>query len=308
MLQSLWMLVAAFFFAVMSAFVKFSSSDAGTFEIVFYRSLIGLIVVFTMMQIAGMSIRTSHLKGNLKRSILGTLSFTMWFATLAHLPLGTATTLNYTSPLFVACVLIVIALWKKEKAPWFLGLAIVCGFIGVCLVLQPSVSNEQLPWAFLGLCSGALGPIIFFQIKELGAMKEPSWRIVFYFSLVGTVWGLIGALLFEGGLSFHNDWRSWIGLIGVGVCAVIGQICLTKAYAYGNMMLTACFQFATIPFAELISYFIFKESLPGSALLGMAFIFVAGTAASIITKKMEVKNARSKKKGLRTKHKELLPS
>ena len=49
MLQSCWMLVAAFFFASMTAFVKFSSADAGTFEIVFYRSLIGLIFITCCM-------------------------------------------------------------------------------------------------------------------------------------------------------------------------------------------------------------------------------------------------------------------
>ncbi len=248
-----------------------------------------------MMMAMGMSIRTKYLKGHLKRSILGTLAFTMWFASLAYLPLGTGTTLNYTSPLFVAAFLIVIALRKKQKAPWLLGLAIVGGFIGVCLVLQPSVNSEQLPWAFLGLSAAALGPIIFFQIKELGNMHEPSWRIVFYFSLVGTIWGLIGALVFEGGLTIHTDWGSWIGLIGVGTSAVIAQICLTRAYAYGNMMLTACFQFATIPFAEMISYFVFKESVPATALVGMAFIVLAGTAASIITKKMEAQQAQQKR-------------
>ncbi len=291
MFQSLWMLVASFFFACMTAFVKFTSGSVGTFEIVFYRSLIGLLVVFVLMLTHGISIKTHYLNGHIKRSILGTIAFTMWFFTLGRLPLGTATTLNYTAPLFIAAFMIAMALYRGEKAPWRLGFAILIGFIGVCMILQPSVNSEQLMWALLGLCSGALGPVIFFQIKQLGILREPSWRIVFYFSLVGAVWGLIGTFIFDGGLSLHLGYQTWLGLLAVGTCGAIAQICMTKAYAYGNMLLSACFQFATIPIAELISHFIFKENVPAIALFGMAFIFVSGCAATVITKKMEARSA-----------------
>ncbi len=286
------MLIASFFFACMTAFVKFTSSSVGTFEIVFYRSLIGLLVVLVLMLTHGVSIKTHYLKGHIKRSILGTIAFTMWFSTMGHLPLGTATTLNYTAPLFIAAVFIYMALRKKEEVPWRLGLAILIGFIGVCMILQPSVNSEQLSWALIGLGAGALGPIIFFQIKQLGILREPSWRIVFYFSLVGTVWGLIGTFIFDGGMSLHLEYQSWFGLLAVGICGAIAQICMTKAYAYGNMLLSACFQFATIPISELISYFIFKESVPVEALFGMACILVAGCTATIITKKVEANRAK----------------
>ncbi|WP_418744004.1 DMT family transporter [Duodenibacillus massiliensis] len=297
MLQSFWMLVAAFFFAVMSAFVKLSSAETGTFEIVFWRSLISFTVIWGFMLAKGCSPRTNYLTGHLKRSILGTVSFTMWFATMGHLPLGTSTTLNYTAPLFIAVTVIVIALKNREKAPWLLALAIVTGFIGVCLVLQPSVNGEQFKWALLGLFAASMGPIIFFQIKQLGNLHEPSWRIVFYFSLVGTIWGLGGNLILEGGIGGHSP-ETWGALLGVGITAVLAQVCLTRAYAYGNMMLTACFQFATIPIAELIGTFCFGESLPATALTGMALILVAGCAASVITKQMEKNRKKKASSGL----------
>lgn len=290
MLQSLWMLVAAFFFASMSALVKFTTAlgEAGTFEIVFYRSFIGLVFIYCLMLFAGLSIRTNYLYGHFKRSILGTISFTMWFASMGHLPLGTSTTLNYTAPLFIAAYTIACALYRKQRAPWLLGLSIAIGFAGVCLILQPSVNGEELPWAGLGLTAGAMGPVIFFQIKQLGRLHEPANRIVFYFSLVGTIWGFAGMLFLEGGLSFHTL-PTWLGLLGVGVSAVLAQLSLTRAYAYGNMMLSACLQFATIPIAEIISVFIFKDKLPTSALIGMVLILIAGCAASVITKSMEKK-------------------
>ena len=75
--------------------------------------------------------------------------------------------------------------------------------------------------------------------------------------------------------------------MGVGVSALLGQVCLTRSFAYGNMMLTACFQFAVIPIAEILSVVIFHDSLPVLSLVGMGLILVAGCAASIITKTRE---------------------
>ena len=95
------------------------------------------------------------------------------------------------------------------------------------LVLQPSVNNEQLPYALIGLCAGAMGPIIFFQIKQLGTLREPSLRIVFYFSLVGTIWGLLGCLLFEGGLKMHNS-EAWFGLLSLGGARTAGAHALLR--------------------------------------------------------------------------------
>lgn len=284
MLQSCWMLVAACFFASMSALVKLSSGDAGTFEIVFYRSIIGLIFITVFMLIKGERFHTDYPMGHVKRSLLGTLSFTLWFAAMAHLPLGTATTLNYTAPLFIAATFIVTALRNRQKAPWLLGLAIAVGFAGVCLILQPSLNDEQLPWALVGLTAGAMGPIIFFQINQLGRLREPSLRIVFYFSVVGTIWGLAGCYLLEGGLKWHSQ-ETFTSLVSVGVAAVFAQMALTRAYAYGNMMLTACFQFATIPFAEILSVLVFDDVLPIEALTGMALIVIAGVSATILTKR-----------------------
>ena len=285
MLQSCWMLVASFFFALMSAFVKLSTENVGTFEIVFWRSLISLVLVSVFMLVKGVTPLTKHVPSHLKRSVLGTVSFTMWFAAMEHLPLGTSTTLNYTAPLFIAVIVVAGALIRREKAPWLLALSILTGFAGVCLVLQPSVNGDEIWWALLGLSAAALGPIIFFEIKSLGRLGEPPLRIVFYFSLVGTVWGLAGNLILEGGLSAHPVF-TWECLAGVGVSAVLAQVCLTRSYAFGNMMLSACFQFAVIPFAEVLSVLIFHDTLPVLSLVGMGLIFVAGCAASVITKKM----------------------
>lgn len=233
----------------------------------------------------GRTVRTRYLGANLRRSLYGVIAYTLWFVALAHLPLATATTLNYTSPLFVAIIVVTIALRRGKRAPWELATVIVVAFAGVCLVLRPSMTAQDIAWVGVGLQGAAMAPLCFFQIKDLGDKHEPSWRIVFYYCLVGTVWGLPGSYLFEQGLTNHS-WQVWVMMAGIGLCALFAQHTLIMAYEYGNMMLTACFQFATIPFSEVLSVLFFGQSLDWGTLLGMTIIVTAGSAASILSRKM----------------------
>ena len=138
----------------------------------------------------------------------------------------------------------------------------------------------------VGLCSGFFSALAYFQIKQLSAMREPEWRIVFYFTLFGTVSGLVGSYIFEGGLHMPST-TGIIGILGMGVCATLGQICTTKSYAYGNMLLSSCLGFSAIPFSALISYFCFGEAASTIALAGMSLIIVSGMTASVTTKRAE---------------------
>ena len=116
-------------------------------------------------------------------------------------------------------------------------------------------------------------------MKELGNMKEPSWRIVFYFTLFGTVTGLVGTYALEGGLHMP-DTKGLIGILGMGLCATLGQICTTRSYAYGNMLLSSCLGFSAIPFSVIISFFWFGESVTAATLTGAAIILCSGTEAA----------------------------
>lgn len=113
-MQSLWMLAAALCFALMAAFTKLGAADFDTFELVFYRSLFGVVLIGIWAVIKGFSIRTVLFFSHMKRSFLGTLALSIWFFAIANLPLGTAMTLNYTNPLYMALLLTVIAI-KKTK-------------------------------------------------------------------------------------------------------------------------------------------------------------------------------------------------
>lgn len=291
--QSLWSVAAALFFSLMAAFVKLSTGELGTLEMVFYRSLIGVVTIWLFVRRNHLSLRTPHVMGHIRRSVLGTVSIALWFYTLGELPFGTNMTLIYTTSLFMAANFIALAVMRHERAPWGLVLSILVGFSGIAIVLQPSFSSGELVPALICLFVSFLDLIIYWEMKQLGRLEEPSWRIVFYFTLSGTLFGLVGALLFEGGMHMPT-WNLLLAILGMGACATLGQICTTRSYAYGNMLLSSCLGFSAIPFSAVISMILFGESVTVTTLAGMSLIIAAGVAATITTKRSE---ARAKASG-----------
>ena len=243
----------------------------------------------TLQRALRIALRTEHLGGHIKRAVLGTISVGLWFFTIGQMPLGTNMTLIYTTPLFMAANFIILSFIRKESAPWGVILAILFGFAGVSTVLQPTFDEGYLIPALICLFVAFIDLIVYWQIKELGNLKEPSWRIVFYFSMFGAVFGVLGSYLFEDGMHMPTL-ESGAYLIGMGLCATLGQVCTTRSYAYGNMLLSSCLGFSAIPFSALVSFILFGDLVSTEGLIGMVMIIIAGVCATIYTKRTEAAN------------------
>ena len=292
MQKSVWMLAAAFFFSVMAAFTKLGAQHFDTLELIFYRSLFGVIMVAMWVRSKHQTLKTPLAFSHIKRSFFGTLGMSIWFYAIAHLPLGTAMTLNYTSPLYMAGTIAVLSWWHKHPLNFKQILAVIMGFIGVVFVLRPELREcDELP-ALIGLTSGFFRALAYFQVKELSAMKEPEWRIVFYFTLFGTIWGALGQLLMKGHFNALTM-DSIPALIGIGITATLAQLSMTRAWGAENILLTAVFQYTAIVFATIIGVFFFSESLPWQSATGIAIILVAGVWATLVNRHHKLPKAKT---------------
>lgn len=283
-MQSLWMLAAAFLFSLMAVCTKLGAEHFSTFELVFYRSLFGMIVIALWVLLKRQTLRTKFFFSHMKRSFFGTLGLTIWFWTLGVLPLGTSMTLNYTSPLYMALFVSVIALRAGRRPSLWLLAAIAAGFIGVVLALRPEVHAGEELAATIGLSSGFFSALAYMQVKGLTKIGEPDWRIVFYFTLFGTVCGLLGQLVTAGGLNPIRA-EDLPALLGIGVTATLAQLCLTRAWGAGNMLLTSALQFSAIVFAAVLGLIFFAEPIAPATAIGIAIIIVAGVSATVLTKR-----------------------
>jgi S-adenosylmethionine uptake transporter len=283
-MQSLWMLVAAFLFAVMGACVKLVALPAwggySVAEIVLYRSLLGTLGLLAFARLQGGSLATPVLGMHLRRGAVGTVALSLWFFATTVLPLGTAMTLNYSSSLFLAAFIVVAALLGGRRVNWPLAVTVLIGFIGVILVLQPSFSAEQSHGALAGLASGILSAAAYWHVKELGKLGEPEWRTVFYFSLAGVVLGLAGSLL--TGFTTHSPSGVTL-LVTIGVTATLAQLAMTRAYGAGRTLLTANLQYAAIVFASIMGMLVFADRIPLVGWIGIATIIGSGVLATWLT-------------------------
>lgn len=269
------MLVAALGFAIMGALVKVGSAKFSSAELVFYRSLFGFIMIFITMRIKKLPIKTPHLKKQVARALLGFFSLLMFFYAIAHLPLATAITLNYTSPLFLAAFM---PFMLHEKPKRVLYLALVISFIGIVLLLKPSFASKDLLAGLLGLCSGVGAGLAYLLVKQLGNLNEPDWRTVFYFTLISTagagIWMLFDHVLF--GQVLPIEWQDLSVLLGLAASATIAQLALTRAYRTGKTMLVASLSYATVVISSLFGVFFWGEHLSTSEWLAIGLIIASG--------------------------------
>jgi drug/metabolite transporter (DMT)-like permease len=269
-LRSLWMLVAALGFAVMGALVKVGAQKFSSSELVFYRSIFGLIAIWLYIAAKKLPLATPVIFKQMSRAVVGFISLVLFFYAIAHLPLATAITLNYTSPLFLA-VFTPFLLHEKPKKSVFLGLII--GFIGVSLLLRPSFTSADLLAGSIGLLSGIGAAFAYIHVKQLGKVNEPDWRTVFYFTLVSTV----GAGLWMLFATFHAvEWQDIPVLLGLGLSATIAQLAMTRAYRTGNTLVVASLAYVTVVLASFFGVLWWDEDLSLEAWIAIALIILSG--------------------------------
>lgn len=283
-MQALWMLLASFFFATMGVFIKWASSDFNSFEIVFYRGLVGVVFLLCLSRLRGVSLRSAVPAMHFWRSVVGNVALVAWFYSISVLPLATAMTLNYMSSIWIAAFLLGAALLtQKTNAPLShqspLFVCVLAGFAGVAMVLRPSLNPDQVWGGLMGLISGVFSALAYLQVAALSRAGEPETRTVFYFSLGATLAGALGMLLLGSSPITATGAAS---LLVIGLLAVLGQLCMTRAYASGATLVVANLQYAGIVFASIYSLTLFGDRLPLIAWLGMALIVLSGIAATAL--------------------------
>lgn len=278
-MKSSWMLVAAALFALMGVLVKHLSAQFSSAELVFYRSVFGLAAIWIAIAVAQRRLfsplATPHAQAHVWRGLSGFTALMLFFYAIARLPLATAVTLNYTAPLFLAGL---SAWWLKERHGRGLVGAVLLGFVGIVLLLRPQVEGQAWMPALAGLVSGMLAAVAYVNVKSLGRLGEPEWRVVFYFSLISALGGLPWALASD---PFHSISGTGVMLIlGVGGFGALAQLALTRAYKHGKTLVAASLAYSTVVFSSLFGIWIWDEVLPPSSWLAIGLIVASGLLAS----------------------------
>lgn len=275
------MLAASLCFGTMGLFIKLATKTGASLpDVIFFRGLIPAILLASWAASTGRSLKSPVSLLHLKRNVFGISAMWLSFYATTILPLATAVTLMYTSPLFIA---LLMRLWFKHRSNRTETTAIFLGFLGVLCVLQPVFNSSELWIALAGLSGGALAALAYLQLKNLGKYREPEWRTVLYFAGTATVTGLAMISFEQPNLArwiSHLAGYELLYLAAIGFFGGAGNLALTRSFGSGSTWLSASLQYTTILVSTAYGIWVFDNTPSQSTWVGVFLIMACGGLSS----------------------------
>ncbi len=264
---ALWMLVSAAALAGLTGVVRHMSAGLHPFEIAFFRSFFGLLILAPWLMRSGLGVlRTKRLGLYTLRCALGVATMLMWFTAISMVPLADAVALGFTSPLFV---ILGAALFLGEVVRGRRLGATLCGFAGALIILRPGSGVLDLG-AVLVLLSAVTLAGANLSVKEL-SRTEPVQAIVTYMVIFMVPLTFIPALLV-----WQTPTPAQLAeLIGLAAVATLGNYAMTRAVAVADASAVMPYDYDRLPFAALIGFFVFGEISDAATWIGAGVIAVA---------------------------------
>lgn len=262
-----FLIASAFFFSLMSVFVRLSG-DLPTFQKMFFRNLIAAVIAFIILMKNKSSFLPSK-KENipflLLRTALGMSGVFCNFYAVDRLVLSDASILNKMSPFFA---IIFSFLLMKEKPTLTQILIVATAFFGSLFVIKPSFENASLLPAVVGFLGGACAGFAYACVRKLSQRGENSAYIVFFFSFVSTLVTLPLMLQSYEKMSTYQTCM----LLLAGFSAAGGQFMITLAYKNAPSKEISVYDFSQIIFSAMFGFIIFDQVPDILSVVGYAVI------------------------------------
>lgn len=265
----LYIIMAGFFFALMTFFVRLSG-DLPIMEKAFFRNAVAAIIAFgTLVKSKEkFAFKKENIPDLFMRSLCGTLGLICNFYAIDKLNIADANILNKLSPFFAILMSYFILKEKAYKVEW---LSVIVAFTGALFVVKPSF-NMQFIYAMIGMCGGLGAGIAYTFIRKLGKKGERGPIIVLCFSVFSCVVTLPFLIFQFQPMSLLQ----FVFLILAGVAAAGGQFSITKAYTKAPARDISIFDYTQVLFAALLG-FIFLDQIPDILSL-IGYVIIIGSA------------------------------
>ena len=265
----LYIIMAGFFFALMTFFVRLSG-DLPTMEKAFFRNAVAAIIAFgTLVKSKEkFALKKENIPDLFMRSLCGTLGLICNFYAIDKLNIADANILNKLSPFFAILMSYFILNEKANKVEW---LSVIVAFTGALFVVKPSF-NMQFVYAMIGVCGGLGAGIAYTFVRKLGKKGERGPIIVLCFSVFSCVVTLPFLIFQFKPMSLLQ----FVFLILAGVAAAGGQFSITKAYTKAPARDISVFDYTQVLFAALLG-FLFLDQIPDMLSL-IGYVIIIGSA------------------------------
>ncbi len=266
---ALWMLGAVVALTAMAVAGRELSAELSTFQILFFRSLVGLVVIGVLVQRTGWSrVRTHRLGAHAARNLAHFAGQYGWFLGIALIPLTEVFAIEFTTPMWTA---VFAALLLRERLTPLRAAGTVVGFLGTIVILRPGLDAVSL--GALWVLGAALAYAFAHTMTKRLSSTESPLSILFYMSALQLPLGLVPALV-RGWV-----WPSipaWPWVLVVSLAGLLGHYCLARAFRLADASVVVPIDFLRLPLVAALGYLLYREPLDPWVTIGAAIV-VAGT-------------------------------
>ncbi len=265
----LLIILSAFCFAFMNAFVKLSG-DLPSIQKSFFRNFVAFLIalVILLKDRKNFHFQKDGMGVLLLRSIFGTIGILCNFYAIDHLVLSDASMLNKMSPFFT---ILFSWMFLKEKLKPFQGIAVLTAFLGSLLIIKPSLDFTDFIGSAAGLFGGMCAGFAYCMVRILGQKGMPKTFIVAFFSGFSCLVTLPFLIL-----DFHPmTGMQLLTLLGAGAAAAGGQFTITAAYCHAPAKEISVYDYSQIIFATGLGFLFFSEVPDGWSFVGYLIIIAA---------------------------------
>lgn len=267
---------SAVLFAIMATAAKAASQVVSGIEAAFLRSAFG-VVACVAMHLFGRPFVVKNKLGLFLRGTTGALAVYCYFLAIEHLPVGIATLLNYTSPVFTA---IWAALLYRIRLRPLTGLALVCTTLGLATVIHGQAPAGALgfgPWELTGMGGAILSGLSMVFIAEL-RKTDGAWEIFAAFSLACLVVAAPQTLA-------HWTWpdpRAWVAIVVMGTASVAAQVLMTFAMREVSATISGIVNQLTPVTSLVLGWCLFRERFGLVTSCGIALTLAGGSLGALL--------------------------
>ncbi len=264
----LWMLGAIFSFTTMAIAGRELGADFDTFEIMMYRSLIGLVIVLTLARATGThsQIGTQAVRTHFIRNVFHFTGQNLWFYAVTVVPLAQVFALEFTSPLWV---IVLSPLLLGERLTLVRSIAALMGFVGILIVARPDMAG--ISPGILAAASCAIFFALTYVFTKRLTRTETITAIMFYLTFFQLIFGVLLAG-YDGDVALPTT-ASLPLLVVVALCGLLAHFCITKALTLAPATVVAPIDFARLPIIAIAAMLIYQEPIEVWVFVGALIIF-----------------------------------
>ena len=267
---AVWMTGTIGSFSAMAVSGREISFDLDTFEIMMYRSIIGLIIVLLLAKLfkTHREISTQNLSLHFYRNLSHFTGQNLWFYALTLIPFAQLFAFEFSVPL-----------WVMLAAPFLLGerltniriISILVGFIGILIVTRPWLAGLAPGIIPAALCAIGFACSVIFT-KQL-TQKVSITCILFWLTSMQLLMAVICAG-YDGDISLPSS-SNFIWIIIIGIGGLLAHFCITKALQLAPATVVTPIDFCRLPVIAAIGYVFYNEALDIFIIGGAIIIFIA---------------------------------